>query len=144
MALQNSIRCPKNGLPILLQSRVPAKQIKKLDEAGKNRTSNFSHNKQNRTTNTHNETTITEKSDDWFLCKRGNRDILMQKTDEEVEFRYSIKHSEQWMSLIHKNNLISNSRFSPSQAAQARSQPRMATNSGNNRRIHREQAITYE
>ncbi|KAI5653399.1 hypothetical protein M9H77_30586 [Catharanthus roseus] len=100
------MRCPKNGLPILFLSKAPVKQIKKPNKAGKNQTSDFCYNRQNRTTN-------TEKLNNRFLFS-------------------------------HNNNLINHSRFFPSQATQARSQPRMATNGDSNKRIHREQAVTEE
>ncbi|KAI5659418.1 hypothetical protein M9H77_28211 [Catharanthus roseus] len=118
MALQNRMRCSKNRLPILLKSKTESDdRYSKSDVRFQNRTTN------------------TEKLDDWFLYKRG---------EQRYKTGFPIKLSEQWMSLTHKNNLISHSRFSPSQATQACSQPRMATNGGSLRRIHREQTVIEE
>ncbi|KAI5667472.1 hypothetical protein M9H77_17325 [Catharanthus roseus] len=120
------MRCPKNGLPILLQSK-HAKIVRPI----------FASKRQNRTTNSQNQTTNTKNQTISFCVKQGNRDIQTPKMDEE-------ETGFIWISLTHKNNLISHSRFSLSQVTQARSQPRMATNGGSNRRIHREQTVTEE
>ncbi|KAI5672505.1 hypothetical protein M9H77_12869 [Catharanthus roseus] len=86
--------------------------------------------------------------DDRFLYKRGEQRYSNAKkgrrrqnwmTGFAVKYKFSIKPSKQWMSLSHRNNIISHSRFSPSQTNQARNQLRMVTNDGGNRRIHREQ-----
>ncbi|KAI5658854.1 hypothetical protein M9H77_27647 [Catharanthus roseus] len=112
MAFQNRMRYSKNELPNLLQSKAPAKKIKKPNEGGKNRTFDFCHNRQNWTTNTQNLTSV---------FKTGRPTQKNQKSDFSS----------------HNNNLISHFRFSSSQATQAHSQPRMVTNSGSNKRIHR-------
>ncbi|KAI5662906.1 hypothetical protein M9H77_22229 [Catharanthus roseus] len=57
------------------------------------------------------------KTGQLISVKERNKDIRKPKTDED-----------------DRNNLISHSRFSPSQATQARSQPRITTNGGSNRR----------
>ncbi|KAI5671428.1 hypothetical protein M9H77_11792 [Catharanthus roseus] len=125
MALQNQMRCPKNGIPILLQSNLTK------DRIGRPTLKTGRPTQKNHTTG--------------FCVKEGNRDIRTPKTTGfALKFRFLNKPSEQWMSLTHKNNLISHSRFSPSQATQARSQPKMVTNGGSGRRIDREQTITKE
>ncbi|KAI5658309.1 hypothetical protein M9H77_27102 [Catharanthus roseus] len=89
LAFQNRMRCPKNGLPILLQSKAPAKQIKKPDEVrflpqqieSDDRYTKRNVYFQNRAINTKNRTTS-------FCIKEENRDIQMLKKDEEPVLLY--------------------------------------------------------
>ncbi|KAI5683217.1 hypothetical protein M9H77_04445 [Catharanthus roseus] len=76
-----------------------------------------------------------------FFYKRGNKDIRTMELDEEgknrtIGFFYNSDSPIKTLRIM--DELCAHSRFSTSQATQAHNQTRMATNSGNNRRNHRE------